>query len=132
MVAGIVPNKLCLAKHNVLYVTLTFEHFGQAAGIHSPIGTGRLLSYGSAPNDQRSSRTYSWKLQPGKGHTTLGDTSPFCAMVWPHSVNPWPCGQVIDALKRRMVNGWHGAQCIGGGSDVTFWKYITVTHRAAR
>ena len=34
-------------------------------------------------------------------------------------VRPWPFGQVMDALNRCMVEEWHGAQCIGGGSAVT-------------
>jgi hypothetical protein len=61
--------------------------------------------YKSAPNDQQSSRTNSWKVQPFTGQTTLGETSPVFAIEWPRRVRPCPFGQVIEALKRSIVEG---------------------------
>jgi hypothetical protein len=48
------------------------------------------------------------------------------------SVNPWPFGQVMDALNRRMVDGWHGAQYMGGGSAVTRLYRVTLTYLRSR
>jgi hypothetical protein len=88
--------------------------------------------YDSDPKDQRSSRTNSWKEQPGVGQITLGDTSPLVAMECSRRVNPCPFGHVIEALKRRMVEGWHGAQYMGGGSAVTRLYRLTLTYLRSR
>jgi hypothetical protein len=88
--------------------------------------------YDSAPKDQRSSRTNSWKEQPGVGQITLGDTSPLVAMECSRRVNPCPFGHVIEALNRRMVEEWHGAQCMGGGSAVTRLYRLTLTYLRSR
>lgn len=87
--------------------------------------------YDSAPKDQRSSRTNSWKEQPGVGQITLGDT-PLVAMEYSRRVNPCPFGHVIEALNRRMVDGWHGVQCMGGGSAVTRLCRLTLTYLRSR
>jgi hypothetical protein len=85
----------------------------------------------SEPNVQSVSRTQSWNVQVCTGHTTLGMTSPWTVTVWLFSVRLWPFGQVIDALKRLTDDGWHGAQCIGGGSAVTSAQRATLTRRGS-
>lgn len=70
------------------------------------------------PKVQSAKRTCAWKGQPLWGQTTLGHTVPSWLMACLRSVNACPFGQVIVALKRLMVDGWHGAHCIGGGGLV--------------
>lgn len=88
--------------------------------------------YDSDPKDQRSSRTNAWKEHPCARQTTLGNTSPFVAMECSRRVSPCPFGHVMEALKRCMVEGWHGAQCMGGGSAVTRLHRLTLTYSRPR
>ncbi|MGY4432704.1 hypothetical protein ACVWWO_005181 [Bradyrhizobium sp. F1.13.1] len=70
----------------------------------------RSKGYPTLPKVQFSSRTNAWKRHPGSGQTTLGKTFPSESTLCPRSVRTCPDVQAIVALKRSLVDGWHGHQ----------------------
>ena len=67
-----------ISPYTTRLAKMTRECVGRDAN-DLPIGSSACFGYDRAetsPKLHPSSRTNSWKLQPGTGHTTLGCTSP--------------------------------------------------------